>query len=159
MFYAWCFFNFKDDMLPFSVLYLIKKNISIQQELTSIFKPKAGPSFHQMQTVALHKSRIMFIWFSLLGKSPKCSPPIPWSRRSGWPGERNNRTSCSPSRGSRRSAGRPGRTRQPACRLARNVRDPENLLRDEIPKRLPVNNPWTRFIQGKILANCLRIKF
>ena len=130
-----------------------------QSWILYLYQKKAQQSFHQKQTVALHKSRIMFIWFSLLGKSPKSSPPIPWSRRSGWPGERNNRTSCSPSRGSRRSAGRPGRTRQPACRLARNVRDPENLLRDEIPKRLPVNNPWTRFIQGKILANCLRIKF
>ena len=125
---------------------------------------KITPSFHQKQTVAPHKSRIMFIWFSMLGKSPKCSPRIPWLRRSGWPGERSNRTSCSPSRGSRRSggrlAGRPwrrGQPRHPWWRLARNVREPENPSRDEIPKWLPVNNPWTQFIQGKILDNVLRL--
>ena len=124
-----------------------------------------APSFHQKQTVALHKSRIMFIWFSLLGKSPKSSPPILWLRRSGWPGERSSRTSCSPSRGSRRSGGRRrGRTATPQpwwSSPARNVRDPENLSRGEIPRRLPVNNPWTRCIQGKILlAQYLeRIKF
>ena len=60
----------------------------------------------------------------------------------------------------RREAGQEGGTAsQPSCSLARNVRDPENLSRDEIPKRLLVNNPWTRFIQGKILANVFRIKF
>ena len=153
MFYAWCFF--KDDMLPFQN----KNNISIQPELNIIFIPKNGPSFHQKQTVALHKSRIMFIWFSLLGKSPKSSPPILWSPRSGWPGERSSSTSCSPSRGSRRSGGRAATPQPWWSSPARNVRDPENLSRDEIPKRLLVNNPWTPFIQGKILANVSRIKF
>ena len=66
--------------------------------------------------------------------------------------------SCSPSRGSRQRGGR-SRRRGLCWRPARNVRDPEKLSRDEIPRRLLVNKQWTLFIQGKIFTKYQEINF
>ena len=120
--------------------------------------PGLIPGFHQMQTWLPHKSRIMFIWFSLLGKSPKCSLRILWFPRSGLPGARSSRMSCSPSSGSRPRGSR-WRRRDLGRRLARNVRDHGKLSRGEIPRRLLVNKQWTLFIQGKIFTKYLGINF
>ena len=142
-------------ILGFMFFYIIfrkKYNLSMHCLRKEDYLSRNYSKFSPNADLLPHKSRIMFIWFSLLGKSPKYSLRILWFPRSGWPGGRSSRMSSSPSRGSRRKGGRMSQHK--------NVRDQENLSRDEIPKLL-VNNKcqWTRFIQGKMLNKYLGNQF